>query len=258
MSLTKSKLNLHLKPIITGLYNSDFITGKNPFFNCEGFNIVPSDQIDMQAKNILTKVLKGRKIIKTGIHKEMIDKTVRQLLAPLSTEFLNWEFILAEKDEFNAHALPFKNGAKICIYTGLFKKIKSTNELAVILSHEIAHIIAGHTARLLTIAIMSQKAVSFFKDSKDKTSSLLIDTICHFAVTCPFSRQYEYEADKTGIMIMKKAGFDIHEAPRFWENFILNEKNEANEANDDFTEFLSTHPFDKNRAENLKKIIKDI
>jgi metalloendopeptidase OMA1, mitochondrial len=61
---------------------------------------------------------------------------------------LNWEFIVVD-DPRNVNAM-VAPGGKVVVYTGLLKILKSEKELAAVLAHEVAHILARHTAEKLT------------------------------------------------------------------------------------------------------------
>jgi len=68
-------------------------------------------------------------------------------------------------------------------------------------------------------------------------------------VLLPYNRKQESEADHIGIMLMAKAGYDPNEAPKFWKRF-------ASTKNEQYTpEFLSTHPADSRRSEDLQKLV---
>ena len=60
-----------------------------------------------------------------------------------------------------------------------------------------------------------------------------------------YSRKHEYEADKMGLMLMAKAGYDPTEAPKFWERMS------ARFGSGGGSEFLSTHPSNANRIRAL-------
>jgi predicted Zn-dependent protease len=61
----------------------------------------------------------------------------------------------------------------------------------------------------------------------------------------PFSRKQEFEADRIGLILMAIAGYDIEQAPELWKKMSSNGAS--------IPEFLSTHPSDEHRIENLYK-----
>jgi predicted Zn-dependent protease len=68
-------------------------------------------------------------------------------------------------------------------------------------------------------------------------------------VVLPFSRTQEYEADRLGLILMAKAGYDPRQAPAFFERMM----NQADKQSP--PEFLSTHPADQARIQNLKELM---
>ena len=63
----------------------------------------------------------------------------------------------------------------------------------------------------------------------------------------PYGRMQESEADEIGIYLMHKAGYNLQEALKFWENM--------SEGKQETNEFLSTHPSSSTRIEDIKKVI---
>jgi predicted Zn-dependent protease len=70
-----------------------------------------------------------------------------------------------------------------------------------------------------------------------------------YGVLLPYSREHELEADRIGIMLMAKAGYDPREAPGFWRRFARMGSAEQP------IEFLSTHPSDERRAVTLQELV---
>ena len=83
-------------------------------------------------------------------------------------------------------------------------------------------------------------------------SRKLYNYFATFGVMLPFSRSHETEADYLGLVFMHFAGYDLNESYKMWERMKkLNSKNKTHE-------FLSTHPSNKTRIENLKKWIPEV
>jgi hypothetical protein len=123
------------------------------------------------------------------------------------------------------------------------------------MSHEIAHALARHGGERISqnMAVAGLRSALDFvtKDREKRQRELIMKAYgigTEYGVILPYSRKHETEADHMGLMLMARAGYDPAEAPRFWQRFAaLNE--------DGTLEFLSTHPSDERRAEDLLALL---
>ncbi|QDZ19724.1 metallopeptidase [Chloropicon primus] len=152
---------------------------------------------------------------------------------------LKWEFNLVDSPEVNAFVLP---GGKVVVYTGLFGVLKSKEELAMVLAHEIAHTVARHNAEKITQQMTSTvlAALASLALGADFVSTPLI-----LGLQLPYSRQCENEADAIGLQLMARACFAPQNGPKAMSRL-------SGEGNA-MPEFLSTHPHSETRVSNLKK-----
>lgn len=164
-----------------------------------------------------------------------------------------WEFNLVEDEAVNAWAMP---GGKIVFYTGILPVTQNDAGLAVVMGHEIAHVIAGHGNERMTQGLLAQAgqvALSVYMQDKPEASRNMMMAAygagSQVGVMLPFSRLHEREADKLGLIFMAMAGYDLNEAPRFWERMAAMSGGQAP------PEFLSTHPTSESRIANMKAYI---
>jgi len=168
-------------------------------------------------------------------------------------EKYKWEFKLIEDDKkVNAFAMP---GGKVAVYTGILPIAKDENGLATIVGHEIAHVIANHggerMSQLLLVQLGGVALSVALKKKPDQTRQLVSIAYgfgASLGVILPYSRTHETEADRIGLIIMAKAGYDPREAISFWER--MSEQDGKNPP-----EFLSTHPAPKRRIDDIRKSI---
>ncbi|MEO0306012.1 MAG: M48 family metallopeptidase [candidate division WOR-3 bacterium] len=168
----------------------------------------------------------------------------------------NWEFRVIENDKvINAFALP---GGKVCVYTGLLKLIESEDELACVLGHEIAHVVARHGGERMSQLLLAELGGITLDMALKKKRSQTIEMAkvaygvgVQVGVLLPFSREQEEESDYMGLIFMTKAGFDPEKALNFWEKMEKESKGKI-------PEFLSTHPSHNTRIKNIKKWIPEI
>jgi len=163
-----------------------------------------------------------------------------------------WEFHTISKDNLNAFCLP---GGKVFVYTGILKAAKNDDQLATVISHEIAHAIARHGAERASMnqaigiggqilsAVINAKAPKY-----NNAFAMAYGYGSNYGLLLPYSRKHELEADRIGLILMKKAGYDTKEALKFWGN-MNSVSGRAKNAND----FFSTHPNHYTRMEQIKK-----
>ena len=163
-----------------------------------------------------------------------------------------WEFNLVNNAEVNAWCLP---GGKIVVYTGIMPLITSDTELAVVLGHEISHAILKHGQERMSQQLLVQyggAALSVLVSQKPAETQALFNNVYGVSSTLgvlAYSRKHETEADKTGLNIMATAGYNPNAAVTFWERMA------AASSGTKPPVFLSTHPGDKQRIEDIKSFI---
>ena len=180
----------------------------------------------------------------------------RQIIRQLGTPFIDYDWDIELFDNPNANAFALAGG-KIGVYTGIFDLIKNEDELAVIIGHEIAHITKAHSKKDVNRKIIlgaGAAAVTAAKRDESPNSQASIQTmtklISSFGLNLPFERLQETEADREGLRLMAKAGFNPLASLDFWKK--MEQQNDSLKI-----EFLSTHPLYKNRrkiiANNLEE-----
>ncbi|MBT8370378.1 MAG: M48 family metallopeptidase [Deltaproteobacteria bacterium] len=186
--------------------------------------------------------------------KDRVNNITGRLIAQaieIRPETKNWEWsikIIDDPETVNAWAMA---GGKMALYTGLVEKIKpSDDELAQVLGHEIAHALAKHSAEKMSVAMASQigvmaVGVATKSDGLALTGASLAAAL---AVQMPNGRAAESEADRIGIELAAKAGYDPRAAVTLWQKM-------AKVGGKGPPEFLSTHPAPENREKKLASLV---
>lgn len=164
-----------------------------------------------------------------------------------------WEVNVETSDQVNAYCMP---GGKIMVYTGLIEKIKTTDdELAAVIGHEIAHALREHGRERMSLAYAQQGGIALLAavlgSRKNATTGLTLGaatmgTQLFFAL--PNSRTQETEADRMGLELAARAGYNPNAAISLWTKMGQNGGKKP-------AEFLSSHPSDKTRIDDLSKLI---
>jgi predicted Zn-dependent protease len=155
----------------------------------------------------------------------------------------NWEVRVFEDKNINAFALP---GGKIGVFTGLMKATQTQDQLAAVIGHEVAHVIAGHSNERYSEAKLAGIGGAVVQSTTGVDPQLL-GIAANVFFLLPHSRTHEAEADVLGMDYMAKAGFDPRAAITLWENMS------AAGGGDKPPELLSTHPSDRTRINGLTR-----
>jgi predicted Zn-dependent protease len=150
-----------------------------------------------------------------------------------------WEVQVFEDKNVNAFALP---GGKIGVFTGLLKAAQNQDQLAAVIGHEVAHVLANHSAERVSEGMAAQGI-----QQATGVDPQLFGIATNVFFLLPHSRAQEAEADVLGLDYMAKAGFDPRQAPLLWENMA-----KASGGNKP-PEILSTHPSDQTRIAGLNR-----
>lgn len=164
-----------------------------------------------------------------------------------------WEFNLLQNDKvINAFCLP---GGKVAVYTGILPITEDETGLAVVVGHEIAHAIAQHgnerMSQQLLLQLGSVVLSEVIKNNPQQTKQIFMAAYgvgAELGVVLPYSRTQESEADRIGLILMSRAGYDVEAAIPFWQR--MKEKGGTTPP-----EFLSTHPAPDTRIKDIKKDI---
>jgi predicted Zn-dependent protease len=173
-------------------------------------------------------------------------KLVAQALL-IRPETKAWEWsveIIDDPKTINAWCMA---GGRMALFTGLLLKIDPTDdELAQVMGHEISHALANHTAERMSVAMASQLGVLVASSATKNPNSTaqMAGMAAALAVTLPNSRASETEADRIGIEIAAKAGYDPRAAATLWQKM-------AKAGGGGPPQFMSTHPAPGNRQATL-------
>ncbi len=167
-----------------------------------------------------------------------------------------WEIVVFKSNQINAFALP---GGKIGVYTGILPVLKTDAQLAAVLGHEVGHVIAQHGNERVSQSVLAQGGfvlADLFTGKMDPTKKQVLmaglGLGVQYGVLLPYGRTQESEADIIGLRLMAQAGFDPRQAVEVWKNMGAASSGKAP------SEFLSTHPSNESRIQNISSNLKDV
>lgn len=230
-------------------------TGQAPVTHREQLLLIsPSQEIAMGEKGY-KEFLSKAKISTNKVQTERIRRIGKRIAIAANKKDYKWEFNLIDDNQVNAFCMP---GGKVVVYTGILPIAKNDDQLATVMSHEIAHALARHGAERMSqqyvtssIQTLGNVVVGATAPEYSDAFNIAYGYGTQLGIMLPYSRSQEYEADEIGIHLMKKAGYNINEAVTFWKN-MQKSKGAAQ------PEFLSTHPSDEHRIQRIEAIVKKL
>jgi predicted Zn-dependent protease len=160
-----------------------------------------------------------------------------------------WEVNVITSNELNAFCMP---GGKIVFYSGLIRQLSLTDdEIAVVMGHEIAHALREHSREQVSQAIAAQSAIGIGAAllGLGETSADLANTAYGALIATRFSRVDESEADRIGLELAARAGYDPRAGVSIWQKMM-----KANQGGRP-PEFLSSHPAETNRIQQIQSLL---
>jgi predicted Zn-dependent protease len=226
------------------------------------FNIVPDSIINNMSFQSYGEFLNQNKLSSNVEQAEMVKRVGNRIQIAVErycrenacTERLagyEWEFNLVEDPNVNAWCMP---GGKVVVYTGILPITQDETGLAVVMGHEIAHAFAKHGAERMShglVVNMGGIALSKALETKpEQTKNLFLQSygIGTTLGVLKYSRTHENEADHLGLIFMAMAGYNPEQAVGFWQRMAAKKGAQP-------PEFLSTHPADSTRINNIRRLM---
>ncbi|GAA4404579.1 M48 family metallopeptidase [Nibrella viscosa] len=235
--------------------------------------MIPNEQLLPLAFTSYRQVLDTSSVVRSGSQAEMVRRVgsrLRQAMESYLTannygdrlKGFQWEFNLIQSPQVNAWCMP---GGKVAFYTGILPYTQNEAGAAAVMGHEISHAIAEHGNERMSEGLLAsgliqggQAALGAVAQSKpSQTRAILLQAVgaalpigYQLGRGLPHSRAQETEADKLGLIFMAMAGYDPREAVSFWSRMA-----KAGSSRRKPPEFLSTHPSDQRRINNLQSMM---
>jgi predicted Zn-dependent protease len=220
--------------------------------------LLPSSSVDKMSAQAYTQTIKEAGNKKTlNVDKAQLDrvKTISNRLIAQTPIFRPdaakwaWEVNVEKNDELNAYCMP---GGKIMVYSGMMDKLHATDdELAAVIGHEISHALREHGRERMSQAYVQQFGLQALAAFVGGTAGSAVaqgagmGSQLFFAL--PNGREQEREADRMGLELAARAGYNPDAAVTLWQKMTAMNKNAP-------PEFLSTHPASENRIKDLQAL----
>lgn len=209
--------------------------------------LIPEDRLEQLGAHTFANLKQTQPIEADPQINTLVRCVAKAIIDVLPNQQQSWEVVVFRDPQPNAFALP---GGKIGINTGILRVTETQAQLATIIGHEVAHVLADHAnermtqelgvkAVLVLVGLLGEGA--WEQDLLQKALGLG----ARYGVLLPYSRAHEGEADVLGLQLMAQAGFNPRDSLEFWQNM-------AQASDDQPPELLSTHPSHGSRFETLQ------
>jgi predicted Zn-dependent protease len=208
--------------------------------------LMPDSEINQMGLQAFTTIKKETKIERSTVTNRYVQCVVQAITREVGG---NWEVVVFDDTDANAFALP---GGKIGVYTGMLKVAENQDQLATVIGHEVAHVLAHHSNERVSQKFAVEQGLNLInaiaspQSGTGQTLMGLLGVGAQYGVLLPYSRIQESEADILGLDLMAKAGFDPRASIRLWQNM-------GRAGGGQPPEFLSTHPSHSSRISDLNR-----
>jgi beta-barrel assembly-enhancing protease len=206
-----------------------------------------SREFRRQAKKQLT-------LVRHAEVERYVDRIGRRLLSVTGPQSFDYRFFVVENRQLNAFAVP---GGTIYVHTGLIDRVKSTDELAGVLGHEIVHVKARHIARISgpdPLSLIALLGVLLSGGGTGAQAAGMLGQALATTRQLAYNRQLEQEADALGVRYMAEAGYDPRAALEFLK--LIDQERLLNPV--DLPPYLMTHPLTQERVTRVDAYVNSL
>lgn len=213
------------------------------------------DQMAAQSYNKLKAEAAAKGILNTDGAMLQRVRAIASRLEPRTRTFRpdapgwKWEVNVINSNELNAYCMP---GGKIIFYAGLIRQLSlSDDEIAIVMGHEISHALREHSREQVSQAVAAQTAIGVgaalfgFGQGSADIAGIAYQSL----IATRFSRTDETEADRIGLELSARAGYDPRAGVSLWQK--MQKANSGGRS----PEFLSSHPTDSSRVQQIEALL---
>ena len=218
---------------------------------------------EQQEKTIGNRIMREVRIDKDYIEDpeifDYINSLGQRLLATADTPHQDIDFFVVRDETINAFAMV---GGHIGVHTGLILLTQTESELAGVVAHEIGHVLQKHQARFLagqsksswtSLAALALALIASRSNSNQgaQVTEAAVATAgaLQIQTAIDYTREHEREADRVGLTLLQRAGFDPRGMANFFDRMLkANRLNEFKGA----PSYLRTHPLTTERIADMQ------
>ena len=220
----------------------------NPELGRQQVMLVDPAALSQQGAQAWAQMKQTQRVSTDAAMNNRVRRVGQQIVQAAGLNGQPWEYAVFVDDSINAFVLP---GGKVGVTTGMLRFMRNDDELAAVLGHEVAHVIANHAAERYSQSALAQVGAGLVGAATQNAESGIAQALGQYAgpalqvaVLMPYSRRHELEADRLGLDLMVRAGFSARNGVELWRRMAA--RGGANTP-----EILSTHPSDAARVQQL-------
>ncbi len=219
--------------------------------------MVSAQQIEQAAGQQYRQMLQqasGKRALGPKEHPQVLRlRYIAQRIIPFTdecnpaAESWHWEVNLIGSQELNAFCMP---GGKIAFYWGILAKLQlDDDEVAAIMGHEISHALLEHARERMGKTTATRLGIELGAALLGLGSAgRMAGDLGGQLLTLRFSRDDESEADRLGMIMAAKAGYDPRAGVTLWRKMMAASKGAP-------PQFLSTHPSSETRIHDIEALL---
>jgi predicted Zn-dependent protease len=215
-----------------------------------GGNVSPEEETRI-GQQIAGNLLGAAPLVRDDGLQRYVNRVGRWVALQSERPDLAWHFGVIESDDLNAFAAP---GGYVFLTKGLYLKLKNEAELAGVLGHEIGHVLRKHHLKLLQKS-QGIAALGGFLGKKLKNENEVVQNLIGNGaevVARGLDKDAEYEADRIGVVLSARAGYDAYALPA-----VLAEIGHVAKSDKSVSLLFKTHPLPEDRLSQLSEVVGD-
>ena len=212
----------------------------------------PQEEIALGLQSAPQMIRESGGLSRDAKGRALVDRVGARLIASTAARETTYQFkfhLLADTETVNAFALP---GGQIFITEALFRRLKSEDQLAGVLGHEMGHVVGRHSNEQMANSQLwsglAQGLGVLLSDGHNNSGAQIANMVAQWRVM-KFSRDDESESDALGVRFMMQAGYNPEALIGVME--ILAQVSGGGNKSD----FMSSHPNPANRMERIREAI---
>lgn len=217
-----------------------------------GISLVSDDEVTKMAAPAWEQLKADSPQSNNAAYRQAARTVSSRLLAAAGEDPGRWEVVVFQGDQANAFALP---NAKIGVYEGMFNVAQNEAQLAAVIGHEIAHVQEKHSSERVNSQMATQlgaqiaaAVIGATAGGDPQTIAGLLGAGAQYGIVMPYGRNQELEADRLGLILMARAGYDPRQSVALWQNM-------SKAGGGSPPAFLSTHPAHEQRIAQLEELM---
>ncbi|MEW5894004.1 MAG: M48 family metalloprotease [Pseudomonadota bacterium] len=203
------------------------------------------EQERLIGQQIAGNLLGAAPLVRDDALQRYVNRVGRWVASTSERPDLAWRFGVIESEDINAFAAP---GGYVFVTKGLYRRLQNEAELAAVLGHEIGHVIRQHHLKLLQQSQMIAAVGGLFGQRLGNRSQVIQNLIGNGAeiVARSLDKDAEYEADRIGMVLTARAGYDPYALPA-----VLQEIGHVPAQDSRLALLYKTHPHPEDRLARL-------